>query len=354
MNKLAKVLRSDFTAVVPLEIAAEAVRRAGRGRDTILAHITPREAAMLKRRGGSGTVNPATGLPEFQEYYEDDFYSPEMQAERNQYAEDVSGYEAAQDYGALAGLGVYNPPQDTSETPFQYADGGDANYYDQFTPSDVQVALPYRTADSAYYARGGDLSRDQNVRERINALEQQRIKEDKESPSAIKRALKYLGISPSEAVQGLGLAGMGLGGILTQQQAARQSRQLERQLAPGARETLARGQQLTAQAERGELTPASQRRMDILRAQAAQRAARTGGVGAAQTAIQLESARQTELARQATYGQSLQQIGDQSLRRALELSLKADQEGAETAQKYFAALGQMVGGTRGLIGALAD
>ena len=90
--------------------------------------------------------------------------------------------------------------------------------------------------------------------------------------------------------------------------------------------------------------------MDILRAQAAQRAARTGGVGAAQTAIQLESARQTELQRQATYGQSLQQIGDQSLRRALELSLKADQDGAETAQKYFAALGQMVGGTRGLIG----
>lgn len=52
MNKLAKALRSDFIAVVPLEIAAEAVRRAGRGRDTILSHITPREATMPKRRGG--------------------------------------------------------------------------------------------------------------------------------------------------------------------------------------------------------------------------------------------------------------------------------------------------------------
>jgi len=37
----------------------------GRGGDSILAHITPQEAAMLKRRGGSGTINPATGLPEF-------------------------------------------------------------------------------------------------------------------------------------------------------------------------------------------------------------------------------------------------------------------------------------------------
>ena len=37
----------------------------GRGGDSILAHITPEEAQMLKRRGGSGTINPMTGLPEF-------------------------------------------------------------------------------------------------------------------------------------------------------------------------------------------------------------------------------------------------------------------------------------------------
>jgi hypothetical protein len=37
----------------------------GRGGDSILAHITPEEASMLKSRGGAGTVNPNTGLPEF-------------------------------------------------------------------------------------------------------------------------------------------------------------------------------------------------------------------------------------------------------------------------------------------------
>lgn len=37
----------------------------GRGNDTILAHINPREAAMLKKRGGSGKINPKTGLLEF-------------------------------------------------------------------------------------------------------------------------------------------------------------------------------------------------------------------------------------------------------------------------------------------------
>jgi hypothetical protein len=37
----------------------------GRNGDTMLAHITPDEARLLKSRGGSGTINPVTGLPEF-------------------------------------------------------------------------------------------------------------------------------------------------------------------------------------------------------------------------------------------------------------------------------------------------
>jgi len=37
----------------------------GRYGDTMLAHITPEEAAILRRYGGAGTINPETGLPEF-------------------------------------------------------------------------------------------------------------------------------------------------------------------------------------------------------------------------------------------------------------------------------------------------
>ncbi len=37
----------------------------GRYGDTMLAHISPAEALMLKRAGGAGTRNPRTGLPEF-------------------------------------------------------------------------------------------------------------------------------------------------------------------------------------------------------------------------------------------------------------------------------------------------
>lgn len=49
--------------------AAEKVRAAGRDGDTILAHINPEEAALLKSRGGSGSINPKTGLPEYKSIF---------------------------------------------------------------------------------------------------------------------------------------------------------------------------------------------------------------------------------------------------------------------------------------------
>jgi hypothetical protein len=54
--------RGGIASLNPL---AEAMARQGRYGDTMLAHISPREAAMLKDMGGSGTINPMTGMPEF-------------------------------------------------------------------------------------------------------------------------------------------------------------------------------------------------------------------------------------------------------------------------------------------------
>lgn len=52
-------------AVNALRDMARRVADAGRRGDTMLAHITPEEARMLKARGGAGTRNPKTGLLEF-------------------------------------------------------------------------------------------------------------------------------------------------------------------------------------------------------------------------------------------------------------------------------------------------
>jgi hypothetical protein len=48
-----------------LKQKAQELASYGRNGDTMLAHITPEEAALLKSVGGSGTVNPDTGLPEY-------------------------------------------------------------------------------------------------------------------------------------------------------------------------------------------------------------------------------------------------------------------------------------------------
>ena len=58
-------LRKQGYARGGLAVAARRVAAAGRGGDTQLAHINDQEAEMLKRMGGSGTINPNTGLREY-------------------------------------------------------------------------------------------------------------------------------------------------------------------------------------------------------------------------------------------------------------------------------------------------
>lgn len=49
----------------PYPSLAEMIRQQGKGEDTVLAHINPLEAEILKGLGGKGTINPKTGLPQF-------------------------------------------------------------------------------------------------------------------------------------------------------------------------------------------------------------------------------------------------------------------------------------------------
>jgi hypothetical protein len=51
--------------IASLNPMARGMAEAGRYGDTMLAHISPVEAQILRRYGGSGTINPVTGMPEF-------------------------------------------------------------------------------------------------------------------------------------------------------------------------------------------------------------------------------------------------------------------------------------------------
>lgn len=61
MATLAKLLQVDMG----LPDMAKRLAAAGRGKDSILAHINPKEARLLKKHGGSGKINPKTGIMEF-------------------------------------------------------------------------------------------------------------------------------------------------------------------------------------------------------------------------------------------------------------------------------------------------
>jgi hypothetical protein len=48
-----------------LSVAGRRLMTGGQGGDTMLAHINPREAEVLRRMGGQGSINPNTGLREY-------------------------------------------------------------------------------------------------------------------------------------------------------------------------------------------------------------------------------------------------------------------------------------------------
>jgi len=154
---LAKVLKTDISRL-PLRKAAEELRKRGRGKDTMLAHITPKEAAMLKARGGRGSINPDTGLPEFDDgfffdptpisYQPADFSSFEPPSYTPETITQGPVYQApTQDYTFLS------QPAQGFEQPFQAAQytGGfqpdiGSNYYAGAFPDQYAQATPAEIA----------------------------------------------------------------------------------------------------------------------------------------------------------------------------------------------------------------
>lgn len=99
---------SGLRSIPNVKIMADMVKGFGRKGDTMLAHITPKEAALLKKRGGSGTTNPKTGLMEF--WGGDDDDSPGTAGGGNG-GDSVSGFG---DHGSLGG-GNYSESPGTSQ-----------------------------------------------------------------------------------------------------------------------------------------------------------------------------------------------------------------------------------------------
>jgi hypothetical protein len=321
---LGKSLGTDMVAL------AEMIRSKGRGRDTVLAHITPKEAALLKRRGGSGTTNPDTGLPEFED---EDFmggfgnidtgeiYTPEQVAE--QYPEYYPGGELPQEGEAT----IFYPNEQPEYIP-------EAGNYDYYTPA--QPAPPQYTEQQFRQAAAGQMPAGTG---NYQAPEKSFLEKSGDALSKLltPETLARLGI----------LGGIGAFGAKKGQQSAQQGAAAAAEVKALAPPVLARseiaqtqlrdlganilaqtrinaaelsalgapqrelGKQLMSQALSGTLTPAGQRSLAALKAQARQNISKRGGVGAMQAGVAESEATANLLQQQystgmGTYGQGAQ------------------------------------------------
>ena len=91
----------------------------GRGKDTLLAHINPEEASLLKTLGGSGVTNPNTGILEFDDGMGLDGYSTPTPGTFNPGSSFADGFK-----GDVVSFG---DPAQASADPFAGADPSAGN-----------------------------------------------------------------------------------------------------------------------------------------------------------------------------------------------------------------------------------
>ena len=380
---LSKSLGTDLAAL------AQVLRSKGRRGDSVLAHITPKEAALLKRRGGSGTINPDTGLPEY--YGEGDYSSMNFDLG------DTSAGVSSNDTGALDAIGRdMTGGFDMSQYAGQPTPTIDSSVTGEgaFAPG---AQDPAATQTTPYYApiesagAGGGGGKDKPFMDSVT---------------------KYLSDPANLAKLGL-LGGLGLYGAKQGQTAAAQGQAASGQIAamaPVVQDRSAAAQQQLQQiaqnaqtqgatsatnlaalgapardlgtgmisgAVSGNLTPANQQAIAALKARAEQDISKRGGVGAMQAGVAEENAL-AQLSQQqlqqglATYQQgaayqqqaialqqaqdnmaagiqqqavstALQQAGiaDQYTVNAIMLALQTDKETAQSLKSFYTSLAQV-------------
>ena len=310
---------------------AQLIRSQGRGRDTVLAHITPREAALLKANGGSGTTNPVTGLPEFQEefgptYEELGYTPPSFEAPEIDYASYQAYTPPPMDMGSMQsqpqidfnqfdigfGQGAFQPaaaPQDIQ--------GMEADQFSRFVPpiTPSELAQPQRPS---FLERGAEA-----VKERLGRT------------------------TLEDVLRVGGMAGLGALGAQRSRQGQQQAQDLQNQLQAMAQPYYSTGQEYIARGQQGNLLPAQQQQLDAMRAQSRQQQARAGtttGTMAAQTEAAI--ARQADLFRQQLidYGFKLTGIADQITKGAVQAGYSASQDAQNAAGRFYSSMFSLLPG----------
>jgi len=328
-KQIARLLKTDMMGDLDLKSLAQLLRSRGRGNDKILAHITAREAKRLKEEGGSGTTNPDTGLPEYEDSFEDYPSIETAQQAETQQAQQASYEPSASSMGS--------PVMPTAQAPQSELPAYD--YGAAFTPTaqapvaeavPVSYAPPLSVGARAY---PGDIYEPQTVPAGTTA-----------APATKTEKPGFFDKLTTDQMIRLGLGGgLGLAGVQAAKQGAQQAKQAKGEISALGAPYQQAGKSMQDAALRGELTPAGQQQVQAARAQLAQGVEKRGGVGAAQAATQLAQFRQNLLDQQYNYGLKVAQIGDAYASKAIQVGLTQDKELVALMQGLTGAFGGFMG-----------
>jgi hypothetical protein len=392
-KQIARLLKTNMMADIDMPALAQFLRSQGRKGDTVLAHINPKEAALLQKMGGAGTENPMTGLPEFYRRSDFDFDSryrepvsigttqrnivdtitaPESQIGRvprsSSFESDFRGERVPMDFDtpridSSNMVDFQRPPgtRITSDYTRNYnlsgvEDFGASPALDNtafIQPAPTRPDTYFRTAPGRPdYARENFLPRTAEEEFALERMDVGAQREDQPTEgNFFRRGIEGLrnltGLSGSELAQ-LGLAGgLGIQGALAARNLAEQGQEARAEQEAIAAPYRERGAALLAQAEGGQLTPQAQQSLQAMRARLAQGAEARGGVGAQQIAAQVEAFRQQLLANQYDYGMKVSNIGDNLMLGAIRTGLEADRYATQMTNNYYTNMARILGGMGG-------
>ena len=337
MANMNKALGTDLASI------AQLLRSKGRGKDSVLAHITPKEAALLKRRGGRGSVNPDTGLPEFDDEEGGYVSAPVEQAPApvEQAVAPVTDYSQS-----------YTPEVPVEQVPANVSDYSQPAPTYGFTPAEMQagsqrdMSTPFQNVSAADTSAarttlGLDTAGGTTGTTKTDTGD---TGTGPGKPSTMSDLLKGLGISGSTAARlGLG-AGLGAYGASQARKTADQIAAAQAQQQALATPYQSQGQQLVAQAQQGQLTPGSQQAYAAAKAQLNQAQANRGGVGAQQASNQLAQVYQNLLNNQYNYGLKVMNIGDNIAMGAIKTGLQLDAQLNQATTNFYSQLANYVAG----------
>lgn len=377
-NTLSKTLGLGLPAL------AEMIRAKGRGKDTVLAHITPREAALLKKRGGAGSINPDTGLLE---YYDGEDYVPDEgdpyippdtvydnTIETTPYQDDLYSYlntqpdTSGQGYSGQAtfeeNFPTYEPPQYAEQQPLGrpepvYQDtvdfsGNRISAEEQRALGQEAQALAqageqkYPGLDSTQIDRLNEIARSQGVYAEGDPFLSTGVKipagaaakgaggKDTDYSALLSQLLK------------LGLP-LGIAAALTKGVAQPAAKKAEDQAQQAKNERMAIatpyqniGKGLYNPALAGNLSASNIQAVKAARAMAAQNLSRTGGVGVLQGANSIADLEARLLDNQLIQGIKIANIGDNYAINAIQAGMAADNSLAASQAEFAKQLGVLL------------